>query len=113
MSQNVRIYAGDTVASGDVVLALKQNGLAVDVSTSTVRWKTRHRASGAVASSVMVVQGAGSLGLVSPVYTSEQSAALGLGEYDVQIEVTSVSGEVRTFPGPDQPSLAMVVVRGL
>lgn len=114
MAQIVRIIAGDTYASGDIVITLTANGAAYDLTgAQAVSWKTRHVQSATIATSAAAVQGAATLGKVSPVYTATESGALAIGRHKVQIEVTTASGAKRTFPSPDQPDLWMDVSEGL
>lgn len=112
----IQIVAGDTVAAGDVVITLKNGSTVVNLTGCTPRWKRRFRSSPigvAEETTVMAIQGAATLGQVTPAYTSAQSQALQLGEHVVQIEVTDGTGAVRTYPTPDQEPIKLLVTEGL
>lgn len=113
MTQLVRIVAGDSVSTGDHVITLSEGGAVFDLTGVTgVKWKTRLRSSATVDERAMTVVGLDTAGKVTMTYTAVETAALGIGEHLAQVEVTQ-GEDVRTFPGPGQEQIVMVVSEGL
>ena len=102
----VKITAGDTVAAGDIQVTLLEGGVAVSLDGASATWETRYKMSGVTRSSAMTVLGSG---VVSPIYTASESAALEPGEHLAQVRVLTASGSSYRWPGPDQGPISMIV----
>lgn len=108
MANIIRIAIGDTVSAGDHVITCLQDGAAADLTGCTLNWRTRLRSAADPVDRSATLVGLGTAGKVTMAYTAAETALLAKGEYIAQVVATD--GEVvKTFPGPGQDPIVMIV----